>query len=715
MLPMNSVKPDVARWWQALISWGQKQQPLISLLLLFVTMRMLGVLFLRPGGFFIFHLADTGHYWNLARWQAANAYPFFDYWMEYPPIFPWLTVLAYRISLVLPPWQGSAIWFSLAYHVLLIPFELGGFLLIYALANMFSGRQRAYESIAKYALVFVPFIVFLGFFDTLPMFLLLLGLYALLQNWPGRTGLAIGLGIMTKVIPVILVPAAWSYLGRGQARARLLLAMAAVILAISLPALLVNPEMSLASLRSMLSRVSYQTVWAILEGYHSYGVVSYERFDPSAATWQNHTSILPAGLITLGFAALFLLLYVAWQRTKPHNPRRLIAFVGLTLTWLMLWSRGFSPQWMVFQVPFVILLLPGWFGLACLITLDVVTMFEWGLGYSMMLPYTWYIDGEVILHTILILALGVEYARIALNMGRGWRQSLRWAPKALVIVVLIGQFALLVRAGTVYARDHALKEPHAALVESIRQTAAPDAGILLPQIAIYERLFPLLNELDIYWVAKQGVAADSWQSPQFARFVEKHADLWFVNDLAEPDRDRGTTMSNWLSQHFGRESVQWIGSAQVTRFVTDCPVDVTLRQELIGGEIQLVAASASGSGGHLCVRLDWQSGSRLTEDYVVFVHLLDEEGKLVAQNDQQPVAGLSPTSQWSVANTISDLHGVILPEPLPNGLYQIHVGMYGPDLARLPILDDAGNRLGTTVYLAELSVTESGWDLRMVP
>ena len=48
----------------------------------------------------------------------------------------------------------------------------------------------------------------------------------------------------------------------------------------------------------------------------------------------------------------------------------------------------------------------------------------------------------------------------------------------------------------------------------------------------------------------------------------------------------------------------------------------------------------------LCVRRDWQSAGRLTEDLVVFVHVLAENGQLVAQNDQQPVAGLSPTSQW---------------------------------------------------------------------
>jgi hypothetical protein len=50
-------------------------------------------------------------------------------------------------------------------------------------------------------------------------------------------------------------------------------------------------------------------------------------------------------------------------------------------------------------------------------------------------------------------------------------------------------------------------------------------------------------------------------------------------------------------------------------------------------------------GGDLHLVLQWQSQADIDQDYKVFVHLLDESGEIVRQNDFVPCQWSSPTSE----------------------------------------------------------------------
>ena len=67
----------------------------------------------------------------------------------------------------------------------------------------------------------------------------------------------------------------------------------------------------------------------------------------------------------------------------------------------------------------------------------------------------------------------------------------------------------------------------------------------------------------------------------------------------------------------------------------------------------------------------------------MFVHVLDQNGQIVAQSDLQPGGGYAPTSSWPIGQPIADRHGVVLPPTLTPGTYQIVSGLYGPDGVRL--------------------------------
>ena len=69
----------------------------------------------------------------------------------------------------------------------------------------------------------------------------------------------------------------------------------------------------------------------------------------------------------------------------------------------------------------------------------------------------------------------------------------------------------------------------------------------------------------------------------------------------------------------------------------------------------------------------------MKEDYIVFVHLLDSDGMLLASHDGPPATGSRPTSTWQPGEQIIDIHAFQLPEVLDSELFTLSVGLYSRD------------------------------------
>jgi hypothetical protein len=88
-------------------------------------------------------------------------------------------------------------------------------------------------------------------------------------------------------------------------------------------------------------------------------------------------------------------------------------------------------------------------------------------------------------------------------------------------------------------------------------------------------------------------------------------------------------------------------------------------------------------GDTMRLTLYWGSEARSSQDYTVFVHLVQGE-QIVAQRDQQPLAGFYPTSMWRDGEIVKDVYA--LPVPLVGT--EIRVGLYDPHtMQRLPRAD----------------------------
>ena len=100
--------------------------------------------------------------------------------------------------------------------------------------------------------------------------------------------------------------------------------------------------------------------------------------------------------------------------------------------------------------------------------------------------------------------------------------------------------------------------------------------------------------------------------------------------------------------------------------------------------------------------LYWRRAAPITADYTVFVHVLDANGTVVAQKDQQPAASTNPTSLWDEGEVVTDPYTIAVSA---QGKYRIELGLYRAETGeRLAVSDGNGKALGDHVTLASFEV-----------
>lgn len=128
------------------------------------------------------------------------------------------------------------------------------------------------------------------------------------------------------------------------------------------------------------------------------------------------------------------------------------------------------------------------------------------------------------------------------------------------------------------------------------------------------------------------------------------------------------------------------------------PMDAS--RETLGGQIQLAGTRIireRAPRGALLIDLDWIALRRPDQDYAAFVHLLDGQGRLVAQHDG-PVGGSRLTSTWGVGESERDRHLIMVPAELPAGDYQLVAGLYRGDFRLATGTGQTAVRLGAVSF-----------------
>jgi hypothetical protein len=91
--------------------------------------------------------------------------------------------------------------------------------------------------------------------------------------------------------------------------------------------------------------------------------------------------------------------------------------------------------------------------------------------------------------------------------------------------------------------------------------------------------------------------------------------------------------------------------------------------------LTLIGYDLAQQRDHIDLTLYWRVETPPNVDYTTFVHLR-HAGEIIAQKDQPPLKGAYPTSLWDPGEIIADEIMLSLPVELPNGQYQLVIGMY---------------------------------------
>ena len=242
-----------------------------------------------------------------------------------------------------------------------------------------------------------------------------------------------------------------------------------------------------------------------------------------------------------------------------------------------------------------------------------------------------------------------------------------------------------------------------------RSKAAP--GDIVVLATVWEALATNEDNMaaEAVLLSKTGDVAVSWAFAPAAS--------WWPTSLWEPGQ-------RWLGQHdlrlpgslaSGAHTLQLsLGDCELGSWTVDIEAPertwellagFTAADEVVGDEIRLAGyrglPGAVAPGETVDLVLGWEPLHEITTAYRIFVHVVDDQGHLLAQNDGEPTGWTRPTTSWVVGEVVIDPRPLRIPDAASPGAVEIRVGVYAPDGQRLLLADGADS-----IVLARIGVTE---------
>ena len=355
-------------------------------------------------------LRGYGDFINYFEVSSLSGLPFIHYWVEYPPVFPFLAEGINRLA------RGQEHVFS---YLLIFIFSLadaGSLYLFTRLVGRWFSNENQLLRAGAYLLVLVSLAYGWWYMDPLVVFWMLLGLNLMLNRRWQKAGLAVGIGVATKFFPLLVILSGWR---RVSWKTLLLSTILSITPVLFMYGLLWNlsPNFTLASLRSQSSKGSWETIWALVDGNLNTGTFGPfdQRLDAETATMlPGNPPVFPPviSLILFGAAGLVFLYFA-----HPQDERQAVAVVGFAWSLMLLWSPGWSPQWILYLLPLILLVLPGRQAFLFVAVFALVGLLEWPVLLSR--GYFSFLWVPVVLRTLLLLVLAIAFAGSVSLKGSG--------------------------------------------------------------------------------------------------------------------------------------------------------------------------------------------------------------------------------------------------------------------------------------------------------
>jgi uncharacterized membrane protein len=345
---------------------------------------------------------DVHLYQGFADAVFEGRVPYRDFFMEYPPG---------ALAVFLPPAAFGSSHYNAAFKCLMALCGIATLLLVASvLVRLGVSTVRLWTAVLLFALsplALGP--ISLNTYDAWPALLTVAALMLLLARQDVAAFALLGAAFAAKVYPVVLIPPAAVFVWRTHGRERALQALAAsagVAALIILPFLIVAPHGLAESFRAQAAR-SLQveslggSLLAVGDRLGLYSATVVHR--TGHAISYDLVGSLPETLAVLSSVAqvLAVISVAALYLRGRNDPRRLALAFAAAVAGFLAFTRFFSPQYLVWLVPFVFLLEPAaWVLTAAALVLAQVWFFHYRDVFALG-GYVWL----VFVRDLLVLAL----------------------------------------------------------------------------------------------------------------------------------------------------------------------------------------------------------------------------------------------------------------------------------------------------------------------
>jgi uncharacterized membrane protein len=350
---------------------------------------------------------DVHLYQGFADAIVAGRVPYRDFFMEYPPG---------ALAVFLPPAAFGTDHYNAGFKLLMALCGAATLVVVaLLLVRLGASTMRLWAALLLLALspaALGP--ISLNTYDAWPALLTVAALAALLAGSGVLAFALLGLAFAAKVYPLVLVPPAlvfvWRTAGRDAA-ARASAAFVGVAAAVIVPFLVLAPDGLVDSFRaqagralqveslggSLLAAADHLGIYSATVVHRTGHAISYDLAGSLPEALGYASSVLQVLAVAL----------VAWLYARGRDePARLVVAFAAAVAGFLAFTRFFSPQYLVWLVPFAALLGPvEWVLTAAALLLAQVWFFHYSDVFALG-GYSWL----VLLRDLVVLALFVVTA-----------------------------------------------------------------------------------------------------------------------------------------------------------------------------------------------------------------------------------------------------------------------------------------------------------------
>lgn len=274
---------------------------------------------------------------------------------------------------------------------------------------------------------------------------------------------------------------------------------------------------------------------------------------------------------------------------------------------------------------------------------------------------------------------------LAILMSNGWAGGSRsnaWLQALLLIPLL----ALIWGSGrslrNMYLEPAYERADYRGMAARIEAEGRQNAGIVLSAPNQWEVFTYYHQQGAPVYPIPMGRLTQEEIAAELAQIAARH-DFLYAIFWGELQQDPEGIVEEWLDENTFRATDEWIGDVRFVTYATASETATAMERSLdvlFGDQIKLngysLMSDTLARGDILQLTLFWQATDALTQRYKVFLHLVGDDGRIMAQQDAEPGGGSLPTTEWIPGEPVSDNHALLIPVHATLGEYRLLLGLY---------------------------------------